>query len=63
MDQREDEMALTVIRQVAVALEGDELEALSLAVELGAELLGRDLRDGRSVAGDLVHVGVVGLHT
>ena len=37
---------LTVWRQVDVALDGEEVVALPLRLELGGELLGRDLGHG-----------------
>ena len=62
MNQWEDEMAPTVLRNVAVAVEGDELVALGLAAELRGELLGGDLRQRGFTLVDLIHVDVVGLH-
>ena len=55
-------MALTIGRHVDVALAGDEVVALALAVVLGPELLGAHLSHRLASVRDLSLSGVVGLH-
>ena len=55
-------MTPTVLRNIAVTVEGDELVALGLAVELGCELLGRNLCQQGFALVNLVHVDVVAFH-
>ena len=56
-------MGLTILLDIAITLEGDKRIAFSLALELGCELLCRDLgQRGRTLV-YLVHVCVIGLHS
>ena len=47
-------LRLTIRREVDLAFAGEEGEALPLALELGGELLGGDLRKTRLATGRLV---------
>ena len=55
--------ALTVLWHVDLAVNGEELEALALALEFGGELLGRDLGQLGFIISDLLHVCVVHFHS